>query len=61
MQALRVLEHAWLPFNSLHCLNLLHTQFSPDLRDLTKSLLSKNPKNRPSADALLKLPWLKVR
>jgi len=36
------------------------SQFSTDLRDLTKALLSKNPKLRPSADALLKLPWLKV-
>lgn len=37
------------------------SQFSPELRDLTKSLLSKNPKLRPSCDAILKLPWLKVR
>ncbi|KAF5831908.1 kinase-like domain-containing protein [Dunaliella salina] len=34
-------------------------QFSPELRDLTKQLLNKNPKQRPSPDALLKLPWLK--
>lgn len=34
-------------------------QYSPDLRDLAKSLLSKSPKLRPSPDQILKLPWLK--
>jgi hypothetical protein len=35
-------------------------QFSQDLRDLTKALLSKMPSKRPTPDAILKLPWLKV-
>jgi hypothetical protein len=34
-------------------------QYSPDLRDLVKSLLSKNPKMRPSTDAILAKTWLK--
>mmetsp|Transcript_17043 Transcript_17043/g.36817 ORF Transcript_17043/g.36817 Transcript_17043/m.36817 type:complete len:694 (-) Transcript_17043:512-2593(-) len=35
------------------------SHFSPDLRDLAKSLLSKNPKQRPSTEQCLKLPFLK--
>lgn len=37
------------------------TSYSPDLRDLTKQLLSRVPTKRPSPEVILKLPWLKVR
>ncbi len=37
------------------------SQFSPELKDLVKQMLAKGPKNRPSADAILKTPFLKAR
>ena len=35
-------------------------QFSQELRDLVRQLLNKNPKLRPSAEQILKMPLLKV-
>ncbi|KAJ9525218.1 hypothetical protein QJQ45_020750, partial [Haematococcus lacustris] len=34
-------------------------QYSPELRELTKNLLARQPKQRPAPEAILKLPWLK--
>jgi serine/threonine protein kinase len=36
-------------------------QFSAELRDLIKQLLSRSPKSRPSCEQILKMPFLKVR
>lgn len=35
-------------------------QFSAELKDLVRQLLSKNPKLRPSCEQILKMPFLKV-
>lgn len=35
-------------------------QFSAELKDLVRQLLSKNPKLRPSCEQMLKMPFLKV-
>lgn len=34
-------------------------QFSPELRDLVKQMLSKNPKMRPSTDQILRMPFMR--